>query len=178
MNRSASPSLDPLTAATVTTAWVICANKPFYPLYVWWLVGNGVMASLATIIAAPLFAAIPFIARRSPLAARVALPVVGTLDTLLETKLFGQAAGTELFLAACIMLAALSFHPEEKNWRRAIAVAIFLAFAAFHDRYGAALHVWSAADLATLFNLNAFAVASLTVFIALRYAGVARQPPT
>ena len=44
--------LDPLTQATVTLAWVIALNKPFYPLYVWYLVGNGVVASLATMLAA------------------------------------------------------------------------------------------------------------------------------
>ena len=26
---------DPLTAASVTVAWVIIGNKPFYPFYVW-----------------------------------------------------------------------------------------------------------------------------------------------
>lgn len=168
------PPLDPLTQATVTIAWVIFANKPFYPLYVWYLVGNGATASLGTLLAAPFFLAIPFIARRSPLAARLALPLVGTLDTLFETKLFGTGSGTELFLAPCIMLAALSFRAEETWWQRGMAVFVFLAFVFSRYAIGPPLHAWSAADLPILLNLNAFAVASLTAFIALRYAGIER----
>ncbi|MGO7258911.1 hypothetical protein ACCT32_35770, partial [Rhizobium brockwellii] len=70
----APAKLDPLTKASVTVAWVILLNKPFYPLYIWYLVGDGVAASLGTLSAAPLFLAIPLIARRSPLSARIALP--------------------------------------------------------------------------------------------------------
>ena len=101
--RAVDQRLDPLTEATVTVAWVIIANKPFYPVYVWYLVGDGVYASLWTLAAAPLLLTIPFLAKRSPLAARIALPLIGTLDTLFETKLFGQNSGTELFFAACTM---------------------------------------------------------------------------
>lgn len=171
MPSSARAPLDPLTAASVTIAWVIFANKPFYPLYVWWLTESGVKASLWTLLSAPFFLAIPLIARRSPLAARIALPVVGTVDTLLETKLFGAGSGTELFLAPCIMLVALSFYAEEKWWQRGLAVLVFCAFAAAQNRLGTALHVWSDNDLATLFSLNAFAVASLLAFIAVRWPG-------
>jgi len=169
------PIPEPLAQATVTVAWVIVLNKPFYPLYVWYLVGNGVTASLGTLISAPFFLAIPFLARRSPLMARIALPLVGTLDTLFETKLFGQASGTELFFAACIMLASLSFAPEEKWWQRGLAALVFAVFAFSRSYLGAPLHNWSDADLAILFNLNAFAVASLMAFIALRYAGISRN---
>jgi len=168
-------SLDPLTQATVTVAWVIFLNKPFYPLYVWYLVGNGVTASLGTLISAPFFLAIPFLARRSPLAARMALPLVGTFDTLFETKLFGQGSGTELFFAACIMLAALSFKAEEKWWQRCMAGLFFAVFAFSRSYIGQPLHVWTDGDLAILFNLNAFAVASLMAFIAFRYSGIARS---
>lgn len=167
--------LDPLTQATVTVAWVIVFNKPFYPVYVWYLIGNGASASLWTLAATPLFVTIPFLAKRSPLAARIALPLIGTLDTLFETKLFGQQSGTELFFAACVMLAAMSFHVKEMWWQRGMAAFVFAVFIASRSLVGAPLHVWSEGDLATLFNLNAFAVASLTTFVALRYAGIRRQ---
>lgn len=42
MAKKAEP--DALTQATATAAWVILLNKPFYPLYVWRLVGSGVEA--------------------------------------------------------------------------------------------------------------------------------------
>jgi hypothetical protein len=164
--------LDPLTRASITIAWVIIANKPFYPLYVWWLLGNGVVASLFTLIAVPFFLAVPFLASRSPLAARIALPVIGTIDTLFETKLFGTGSGTALFLTPCIMLAALSFHAEEKWWQRGVTAFIFLVFVISRMSVGEPFHAWTDADLSNLLNLNAFAVASLMAFIALRYAGV------
>ncbi|MDE1995266.1 MAG: hypothetical protein KGI75_22375, partial [Rhizobiaceae bacterium] len=151
------------------------ANKPFYPLYVWWLVGNGVQASLWTLAAAPFFLAIPLIARSHPLAARTALPLVGAFDTIFETKLFGQASGTEFFLAPCMMLAALAFRAEEKRWQRGLAVFLFCAMALQHGRLGEALHLWSNNDLSTLLGLNTFAVATLMTFIALRYAGIERS---
>lgn len=167
-------ALDPLTQATVTVAWVIVLNKPFYPLYVWYLVGDGVAASLGSLITAPFFLAIPYLARHSGLAARVALPLLGTLDTLFETKLFGSAAGTELFFAACILLVALSFRADESWWQRGAAVFVFAIFVISRNWIGMPLHIWDQSDLSTLLNLNAFAVASLTAFIALRYAGIVR----
>lgn len=165
---------DPLTQATVTVAWVIVLNKPFYPLYVWYLLGNGVIASFGTLLSAPFFLAIPLIARRFPLAARIALPLVGTFDTLFETKLFGQGSGTELFFTACIMLVALSFRAEEKWWQRGMTALVFAVFMFSRCFIGAPLYAWAASDLAILFNLNAFAVASLLAFISLRYAGTQR----
>jgi hypothetical protein len=165
--------VDPLTQATITVAWVIFLNKPFYPLYVWYLVGNGVNASLGTLFAAPFFLALPYLARRSPVIARMALPLVGALDTLFETKLFGQGSGTELFYAACIMLVALSFRAKERWLQRGMAAVIFAVFLISRSFAAPPLHIWSDADLAILLNLNIFAVASLLAFIAIRYAGIA-----
>jgi hypothetical protein len=166
--------LDPITQATVAIAWVIVLNKPFYPFYVWYLIGNGVMESLGTLLSAPLFLAIPFLARQSSLAARIALPMIGTFDTLFETKLFGSPSGTELYFAPCIMLVALAFRAEERWWQRTMAVLVFVVFLLSRNFVDAPLKVWSAPELATLLNLNAFAVASLLAFIALRYAGITR----
>ncbi|WP_245442430.1 hypothetical protein [Rhizobium chutanense] len=164
-----------MTRATVTVTWVIIVNKPFYPLYIWYLVGNGVSASLWTLASTPLFLAIAFLARPAPLAARTALPVVGTLDTLFETKLFGQDSGTELFLAACMLLAALSFSEDERWQQRGVAALVFAAFVVSRTSIGTPLHLWSEVDLTIIFNLNAFAVASLMAFVTLRYAGMPRR---
>lgn len=173
MDETRAP-LDPPTAASVAVAWVILANKPFYPVYVWWLVGSGVAASLWTVLAAPAFLAIVLLASRRPLLARAGVPLVGMLDTLLATKVFGTGAGTELFFAPCMMLAALSFRAGEEWWQRGLATLIFAAFALGHGRLGAPLHVWSDGELATLLNLNAFAAASLMAFIALRWPATGR----
>jgi len=160
--------LDPLTVA-----WVICFNKPFYPVYIWYLVGDGVVASLGSLLSAPVFLAIPFMARHSPIIARISLPIVGAFDTLFETRLFGQSSGTELFFGACIMLAAVSFRTEEKWIQRGVAALVFAVFLLSRHTGGPPLHDWSDADLTVLLDLNIFAVACLMALIAMRYAGVA-----
>ncbi|TNM63392.1 hypothetical protein [Aliirhizobium smilacinae] len=175
MSAQRSP-LDPLTQATVTVAWVIFLNKPFYPLYVWYLVGHGFVASLGSLLAAPIFLAIPFLARRSPMMARAALPIVGTFDTVFETHLFGQGSGTELFFGACVMLVAVSFRTEEKWIQRGLAAFVFAVFLLSNHTGGSSFHGWSDADLAVLIDLNIFAVACLMAFIAMRYAGVRAEP--
>jgi hypothetical protein len=156
-------------SASVATAWIILANKPVYPLYVWWFAGEGVLASTATMLTGPLYAAVILLARRSGFAARLALPLVGLADTLFATKLFGGASGTELFLAPCGLLAVLAFGDQELNWSRGLAVLIGAAFAISHGRLGAPLYPWSAQALVQLASVNAYAVASLCVFIAWRF---------
>jgi hypothetical protein len=67
------------------------------------------------------------------------------------------------------LLAVLAFGDAEARWSRGLAVAIGAAFAVSHGRFGAPLHEWSAPALARLFEVNAYAVASLSVFIAWRF---------
>nr|WP_183368472.1 hypothetical protein [Gellertiella hungarica] len=165
---------DALTAASVTVAWVVALNKPFYPLYVWWLTGEGTAASLVAVAAAPFFAAAALMAKTNPLAARLGVPLIGIVDTVLAGVFLGQAGGTELYFAACLMLVALNFHAAEKWLQRGLAVFGFVVFFLFHGRFSAPLHVWDAAGVQSLLTLNAFSVASLMTFIALRYAGVPR----
>jgi len=161
--------VDARASASVTTAWIILANKPIYPLYVWWFAGEGVLASTGTMLTAPLYAAVILLARRSGFAARLALPIVGLVDTLFATKLFGAASGTELFLLPCALLAALAFGDAEARWSRGLALTIGAIFAASHGRFGAPLYEWSAPALVRLAEVNDYAVASLGVFIAWRF---------
>ncbi len=161
---------DPLASAGAAVAWVIVANKPLYPVTIWWFVGAGFEASLATLIAAPLYAAVPFLVRRAPLAARVAAPAIGLADTLLATKVFGPGSGAELFLFACGLLAALSFRPHEVWWMRGLIGLIFAAFVAMRFGGGAALYPLPPDALARLLDLNIFSAASLSAFIGLRFA--------
>jgi hypothetical protein len=166
---------DPLASAGAAVAWVILANKPLYPITIWWLVGGGFEASLATLIAAPLYAAAPFLVRRAPLAARVATPAIGLADTLLATKIFGPGSGTELFLFACGLLVALSFRPHEVWWARGLVGLIFVAFAAIRLGGGAALYALPPDQLGRLLDLNIFSAASPFAFIGLRFAAVNRE---
>ena len=166
---------DPLASAGAAVAWVVLANKPLYPVAIWWFVGGGFEASLATLIAAPLYAAVPFLARRAPLTARVSTPVVGLADTLLATKVFGPGSGVELFLFACGLLAALSFRPHEVWWSRGLIGLIFVAFVAMRLGGGPALYALPADELGRLLDLNVFSAASLFAFIGLRFAAADRE---
>jgi hypothetical protein len=158
---------DPLTAASVTTAWVVVANKPFYPLYVWGLAGSAsALASLWTLAAWPLFAALPLLARRWPLAARAGLPLVGAADSVFAAVMFGEASGVEAFLAPCAALAALSFRSAEARVSWALTALVFLAFAAL--RYAAPAGVSPLPG--GLVNLNLMSAASLIAFVGLRFA--------
>ncbi len=162
---------DERTTACTTVAWLIAANKPIYPLYVWWFVGSGVAASCLTMVSLPLFAALAWAGRRRSLLLRVGLPVVGFVDTLFATKLFGPAGGTELFAVPCLLLACLSFRADEVRWARGLVVGLFLGFVVAHGRLGAPLGTWTAEELGRLLEINILAVASLSAFIGLRFSG-------
>jgi hypothetical protein len=171
---AARPPTEPLASATAAVAWMVVANKPLYPVIIWWYVGGGFEASLATLIAAPLYAAAAFLARRAPLTARVATPAIGLADTLLATKVFGTGSGTELFLFACGLLAALAFRPHEAWWSRGLIGLIFAAFVAMRLGGGAALYALPPDQLGRLLDLNIVSAASLFAFIGLRFAGADR----
>jgi hypothetical protein len=166
------PALDARTEATVTIAWVIIVNKPFYPFYIWWLVGDGVGTSAITLAAIPLFLAIPLMARKSPFSARLALPMIATVDTVFESILFGRASATLLFLAPCMALTLVSFQPGEKWWQRAVACIIFVCFTICWWVLKDPVFPWTGHQISTLLSINVFAVASLMTFIGVRYAGI------
>jgi hypothetical protein len=166
--------IDELTKATVTVAWVIILNKPFYPLYVWWLIGSGATISTVTLVSLPFFLAIPFVAARSSLAARIALPFVGTIDTVLDSAVFGKSSATLLFLAPCMALSMVSFRPDEKSWQRGLVCFVFLLFVISWWQIGSPAFPWSREETSTLVTINVFSVASLMAFIGIRYSGIAK----
>lgn len=170
--RTRDPMTDPHATAVVTVAWLIVANKPVYPLYVWWFVGNGTAAACLTMLATPAFLAIALMGARHPLAARLALPLVGALDTLFATKLFGAASGTELFFVPCLILAVASFRPDEGRWTKGLVAVLFVSFVVAHGRLGAAWGPWTIEETARLLEINVFAVASLAAFLGWRFSGL------
>jgi len=169
-------SADPQRDAATTVAWLIVVNKPFYPLYVWCL-GGSALAACATLAAMPAFAALAWAGRRNSRAIRLGLPLVGLADTLFATKVFGPASGTELFCFPCLLLAILGARADEPHAARGLVATIFVAFVAAHGHYGAPLYAWPPDALARVFELNVYSVASLSAFVCLRFAGVARSPP-
>ena len=168
------PDVDPLTSAVRSVAWLIFANKPVYPLYVWWFAGTGVLASTLTAASAPLWLALAWFGPRHSLVLRAGAPLLGLVDTAMATKLFGAASGTELFFVPCLLLAVVSFRVDEARVSRALVAVLYLVVIAAHGRYGAPWHSWPADQLASLLDVNALAVASLCAFVGWKFAGLER----
>lgn len=164
-----SHSDDPLAAATNLIALCVVSNQPFYPLYVWWIVGNDDWASFLTFLSTPLFLAVPAVARRSSLAGRAMLPIVGVANTILSIKAFGYPSGVALFLAPCAMIAGMALRAQERMVMLAILGLAFVAFA-LSDKLGAPVHLFSPVEYGRFLSLNAWSVAGLTAFVALQFS--------
>jgi hypothetical protein len=161
---------DPLAAASNFITLVVVSNQPFYPLYVWFFVGDDRWSSLLTFLSTPFFLAIPWVARRSSLVGRVMLPLVGAANSFFCAKIFGQASGVELFLCPCAMIAGMAFRAAECRAMLAVIGLVFVVFIALHDRYGAPLHLFSQVEYARFLSMNAVSVAALIALIAMKYS--------
>ncbi|MBW4092841.1 MAG: hypothetical protein HIU82_17315, partial [Proteobacteria bacterium] len=106
---------DPATAMANFVALVLGWNGPFYPLYVIALIGGTAGGAVfLTMLAMPFFLAIPALSHRSGTGARVALSLVGTVNTIWCIKLLGTPSAVGLFLLPCIALSALLFRRRER----------------------------------------------------------------
>ena len=158
---------DPLAAAGNLVALLVGSNQPLYPLMLYWATGADVTGLFLVFLSAPCFLVVPIVMRRSALAGRVMLVVVGSVDTFISAKVYGQASGAELYLGPCILLAAMLFRKREQWLSFGLIAPIFVGILVTHDRYGASFLAWSDKDYATLLHLNIAYVAILTAFIGL-----------
>ena len=165
---------DPLTSVCNTLALVVVGNQPFYPLYVWWFVGDDGYVSFLTFLSTPFFAAVPALGRRWPVAGRALLPFAGLANTCMCARIFGQVSGVEAFYAPCLTIAALCFRARESAWMLGTIGAGLLAFTLSRAMPGAPLHYFTPEQYAGFVSMNAWSVAMLTVLAAYKF-GVARQ---
>ncbi|TPN81854.1 hypothetical protein FJ987_19510 [Mesorhizobium sp. CU2] len=163
---------DPLTSAANWIALVVAWNQPFYPLYLWAAVGADKIApSFLTFFSTPFFLAVPAIAKRHPLAARILLPLTGIANGIVSTKAFGVGSGVEIFLLPCALIGAALFRPSERAIGLvviALGAAAYLIPARF---FGQPLAAYTAADNSAMVGLNAVSAATLVVFIGLLLSG-------
>jgi hypothetical protein len=160
---------DPLAVVANTVALVVAGNQPFYPLYLHGIVGASAGPAWWTLATMPLFAAIPFVARRHSLIGRVMLPIVGTANGILAAKLVGTESGVELFLLPCALLATLLFRPTERVAMLASLAAPFAAYFLFDPYLGPSVAHFPDGSHRSLVALNAMSVASLLVLIGYVY---------
>ena len=168
---------EPLAAAGNKVALVLASNTPFYPIYVVALAGSdGMPWLLMTLFAFPVFSLVPAISRRHPLLGRMALPLVGTINTVFCTWLLGEKSGTELFLVPCITLASLLFGAGERGWMLLLAVLPLGAYHFLHGHYGAPPYVYGDDAYAALFSMNAISVGTLSIFLGIVFSGLYAGP--
>lgn len=161
---------DPLVAAANQVALVVAWNQPFYPLYLYLLVGPAADVSFFTFLSTPFFLAVPAVARRSSVAGRALLPLAGIANTVLSAKLFGESSGVELFLVPCLMIAALLFRRSERLVMLALVGLALLAYLGLHGHYGAPVRLYGPDEYASLLRLNAVSVALLTAFVGIAFS--------
>lgn len=157
-------------SASATTAWIIAANKPIYPLYVWYFTGSDLWAASITAITLPFYVGVALQLRCHATVLRFGVPLLGLFDTVLAVKLFGAASGAELFFFPCLMLATLAVEAGELRASRALVATIFLLALALHGHYGPPLHVWDADAVDRLREINIFSVACLSAFLGWTFA--------
>ena len=156
-------------AGFASVAWVVVANKPLYPLWIGWLVGEGAYASALTMATTPLYLLIALKAATAP-RLRWLLPIVGAADAFIGTKALGAGAGMEAYLAPCAMLAAFAGSAREKTATRILLVLLFVAFVLLRLWQPEPLALLSAQAAERLRNLNLFSVAGLMFFIGWKFA--------
>jgi hypothetical protein len=160
----------PVTAAANVVAVLVASNGPFCSIYVLTLIGRDRAGAWLSMASSPLFFAIPAISRVSPRAGRLALPLVGIVNTMWCAELFGSASGVGLFLLPCIVLAMLLLYPNDRSLALLLAgsaIACLILLTEFSLPGLMALPLTAATMLA---HLNLISVATLTAFVALTLA--------
>lgn len=157
---------DPLTAASNRLALIIASNQPFYPLYAAWLTGEASPLLALTFLSTPFFLAAPWVTRRAPQLGRLYFPAVGAINTFFCAYVFSARSGVEIFLAPCLVIAALSCRAAERRALAAYLTALLGAFLLLHGAYPDPLYTASAAQYDALLSLNAYSAAILSVIAA------------
>ena len=156
---------DPLARASNVIAMFILSNQPFYPLYLYLLIGGRFWPSLLTLLSSPLYAAVPWLMRKNVLAGKWLLIIASIGNTLLAIKALGPESGLELFFFPCAVLGALVFTNAERISRWLAAVGPIALYLLLRGRFGAALESYSGAEYATMSTLHWVSAAAICVFV-------------
>ena len=162
---------DSLTEASNTIALVLASNTPFYPLYLYFILGRAGLPWLYFAAASfPFFCLTLWIARRNSTAGRVWLSIAATLNSIYVTWLLGEASDTALFLIPCISLAVLSFRRRERLPMLVCTALPFILFYFLQGHFPLPPARYSASAYHSLLVLNEVSVASITAVLAYIFA--------
>lgn len=155
---------DPRMAYGNMIALLVGSNQPFFPLTLYAVLGDAARPSLWGVLSTFVFCAMPIVARRDPMQAKILLSLYASLHTAGYAVLMGQGAGFELFFLPCILLAALLFPARQKviGWSLcAVPLLLYLVL----QRLQIHPHSYSGETVATLWQINAVSVACLTAMM-------------
>jgi hypothetical protein len=167
-----------LTAASNKVALILTGNTPFYPLYLYLILGRaGLPWILFSAASLPFFAATFWISRRNGLYGRSWLCAIATLNSIYVTWLLGEASATALFLLPVISLAVLSFSSGERLPMAIFTALPFLLFYFLHGHFPPPPEVYGTADYRSMAILNEFSVASITAVLAYIFSRAREDSP-
>lgn len=167
---------DPLAEASNWVALTIGSHLPFWPLYIFWVAGREALpSSLLTMSMAPLFLAVPIVARRSSLSGRLATPVLGLINTVFTIWILGPASGTEVFLVPCAALSALIFRQTERIVMLVLTVLPLIVWCLLRAYPPTPLHQYDAAVARDLVALNVWSIAALIALFGWFQADIYRK---
>ena len=173
--RSYTASDDPHVSAGNTIAMVLAWNQPYFPLYLWWIVGRDAWVGIPDAFSGVLFFAVPAIARRSGMLGRIALVVLSVANVVFCSMMLGEEAGVQLLFLPCGMLAAMLFSWRERFVMLAMTSLPLVVWLLTRGRLDIPPIRFPAEAYASLFTLNAVSAGSLMVFFGWLLAGINRE---
>jgi hypothetical protein len=172
--RAYTGSDNPRVSACNTIAMVIAWNQPYYPLYLWWIVGRDAWVGIPDAFSGILFFAVPAIARRSGMLGRVAMVILSVANVVFCSMMLGEAAGVQLLFLPCGMLAAMMFTWRERFVMVAMTALPLVSWLMTRGRLDIPIVRFPPEAYASLFTLNAVSAGSLMVFFGWLLAGISR----
>jgi len=157
----------PRGSIAASVAFIIVSNQPFYPLYLYLLLGGRAWPSLLSWLSGPLFAAVPYLLRHGEARGAAALMMAGIGNTALCTAALGPASGVELFYLPCLVLPLITLAGHERRVgcvASLAAIIVLMGLVRFAGFEG--LVAISADETATLQRINAFSVTGLMCVMA------------
>jgi hypothetical protein len=163
---------DPLVATGNFIAVTVGTNQPFFPIYGFLVIGRDAWPAYAGVLSMPFFLAVPWLARRRPLAGRALLLLAGSANVVLMTWAMGEASALELFFVPCATIAALLFRRTERLVMLALVGLPLLLYFVTRGHYPAPWVAYTEAESAGLRSLNAASVAGFIGFIGVLFGNL------
>lgn len=155
---------DPRMAYGNAIALLVGSNQPFFPLYLYAVLGDAARPSLWGLLSTAIFCVMPIVARRDALSAKILLSLYASLHTAAYVGLMGQGAGFELFFLPCILLAALLFPARQRMLAWTLCAVPLLLYLGL-QRLQIHPQPYDADALASLWQINAVSTACLTALM-------------